>query len=133
MVQLDLTTEIEVFCSSSDAILRNRMISLKQDIKYFNFQGKIQLDHPVLSVHNSNDCSLYTCNTASGVDIIPPQRVTLAIGSEEHHKRTSSPIAATAPPVGGDGAAGGTVTAAPAAGAAPAAAAAGAGAAADPE
>ena len=82
---------------------------------------------------HSNDCSLYTCNTASGVDIIPPQRVTLAIGSEEHHKRTSSPIAATAPPVGGDGAAGGTVTAAPAAGAAPAAAAAGAGAAADPE
>ena len=44
---------------------------------------------------------------------MPPQRVTLAIGSEEHQRRTSSPIAATAPPVGGDGAAGGTVADAP--------------------
>ena len=57
------------------------------------------------------------------MDIIPPQRVTLAMGSEEHHCGTSSPIAATAPPVGGDGAAGGATAAAPATGADPAAAA----------
>ena len=58
------------------------------------------------------------------MDIMPPQRVTLAMGSEEHHCGTSSPIAATAPPVGGDGAAGGAnAAAAPATGADPAAAA----------
>ena len=48
VVQLNFTLEIEVFYMlfEKDHSIFS-MTSLRQHIKYFNFQSKIQLDHPV--------------------------------------------------------------------------------------
>ena len=49
-VQLDFTPEMAVFLILFERChTKYRNIYLKQHIKYFNFQRKIQLDHPVLS------------------------------------------------------------------------------------
>ena len=48
MFQLDFTQEMEVFYMMFQRYnTKNRKISLKQRIQYFNFRSKIQLNHPV--------------------------------------------------------------------------------------
>jgi hypothetical protein len=63
-------------------------ISLFDDFDSFDISHRLKNNRKnIRSDYN------FTCNTASGVDIIPPHLVTLALGNVEHHWRTSEETA----------------------------------------
>ena len=56
---MDLTPKIEAIHMLSERChTKNRVVFLKQHIKYFNFQSKIQLDHPVRTIPRDVGCRL---------------------------------------------------------------------------
>ena len=56
MVQLDLTPEIEVFHMLFERSTKDRKISIKLHVKYFNFRSLVQLDHPVRLLRLEGGC-----------------------------------------------------------------------------